>query len=65
MEDLKGVGTPPISAEDREELEKLRREHAKLKSKLKEKTVQEKEADSDGSEDSEVRKTIHIYFYPI
>jgi hypothetical protein len=34
LEDLKGAGTPPISAEEREELERLRREHGKLKLKL-------------------------------
>jgi len=31
LEDLKGVGTPPITGEDREELERLRREHVRLK----------------------------------
>jgi hypothetical protein len=30
---LKGKGTPPITAEEREELERLRREHAKLRVK--------------------------------
>jgi hypothetical protein len=31
LEDLKGIGTPPISGEDREELDRLRREHNRLK----------------------------------
>ena len=53
MEDLKGVGTPPISAEDREELERLRREHSKLKERLSEKNKHDKD-DSDNSDESEV-----------
>ena len=57
LEDLKGVGTPPITGEDREELERLRREQIRLKKLVQEKDKgkhhHEKEADS-GSDESEV-----------
>lgn len=53
LEDLKGTGTPPISAHEREELEKLRKEHARLKDKLKDESQNEtkKKKKSDESDD--------------
>jgi hypothetical protein len=60
LEDLKGVGTAPLTAEDREELERLRRDQVKLKARLQVKGKHEKEADSDNSDDSEVKFNILI-----
>lgn len=57
MEDLKGIGTPPISHEEREELERLRKEHAKLKLKVSDKHKHEKQgahSDDDSEDSSEV-----------
>eukprot|EP00347_Sterkiella_histriomuscorum_P007226 403349777 len=57
LEDMKGVGTAPITAEEREELERLRREQSKLKLKLKSKTHEDKDQ-TDDSEDSEDEDTV-------
>ena len=43
LEDLKGTGTPPISAEEREELERLRKEHGRLKLKVQSKHHEERD----------------------
>jgi len=37
LEDLKGTGTPALSPDERAELEKLRKDHQKLKTKVQEK----------------------------
>jgi hypothetical protein len=53
LEDLKGKGTPPITAEEREELEKLRRDHKKLRVKLELKNKANKDGGhTDDSDDS-------------
>ena len=48
LEDLKGKGIAPISAEEREELERLRREHSKLKLKVQ---LASKSNNKDGDKD--------------
>ncbi len=50
LEDLQGKGTPPLSAEERSELEHLRKEHQKVRWKVQ---AQKHKEDSDGSDDSE------------
>lgn len=57
---MKGVGTQPITAEEREELERLRKEHGKLKLKLQGKHQDDDQ--SDDSEDSEVRDINNIRY---
>ena len=52
LEDLKGTGSAPISGEDREQLDRLRREHARLKDKIKTKAKGNKDDYSDDSADS-------------
>lgn len=61
LEDLKGVGQAPISAEEREELERLRKDHAKLKLKVQHhhKHHHEDKDQTDDSDDSEVRGCIY------
>jgi hypothetical protein len=54
LEDLKGVGTPPISGEEREELDRLRKEQTRLKKLLKDKEKHQEKDKSDGSDESEV-----------
>lgn len=58
LEDLKGVGIPPLTSLEKQELEKLRKEHLKLKLKYEsmETKVQKKGAiDSDGSSEEDVK----------
>ena len=63
LEDLKGKGTAPISAEQREELERLRKEHAKLRIKAAKSKVAEKGDNSDGSDESSEVNAIVIMSY--
>ena len=42
LEDLKGTGKAPISSMEREELEKLRKEHVKLRAKYEDKKTSSK-----------------------
>ena len=49
LEDMKGEGTPALNNQERDELEKLRKETAKLKQIIdkKEKSGKKKDKDSD------------------
>lgn len=66
LEDMQGKGTAPISSNEREQLERLRAEQAKLKEKLKVKQahIKDKHADSDDDSDdsSEVDHFIYLSF---
>lgn len=63
LEDLQGKGTAPISAEEREELEKLRDEQAKLRAKIHNKgKEQQKNAKSDSEDSDDSSEVIIILF---
>lgn len=50
LEELKGRGVPPLSPSEKEELDKLRREHTKLLTlKKKDEEEEKKGAESDAS----------------
>jgi hypothetical protein len=51
LEDMKGRGPPPLTAEERSELEKLRKEHHKLKVKVQAKHKDESDASDDSSDE--------------
>ena len=52
LEDLKGSGTPALTPEERAELDKLRKDHAKLKAKVQAK--QKDDSDESGNSSDEV-----------
>ena len=54
LEEMKGIGENPMDPEERIEMEKLRKEHEKLK-KLVSGHEEEKKGGNESSEDSEVK----------
>ena len=53
LEDLKGSGTPALTPEEKAELDKLRKEHQKLKAKVQAK--QKDDSEESGNSSDEVK----------